>query len=215
MYTPSSAVALQGRVSIGRRPLLIRLYMHNIYNAMFISVLSAKGDLPGNSSALSLPYDLQAGSDVTEKGRRGEEEEEKGERRVSYSLLSFKNLQGESGENHSEDSDGHGHHHWRRHRRCASCCCRVIVRNEQWEQGWRMDAARSYDEAAIGLYGVKAKLNFPLSDYNVEQILQRQRINTESNVTAAAENQTKEEQYGSRETSTKDKRRKMEIGESK
>ncbi|KAK1557443.1 hypothetical protein Q3G72_024711 [Acer saccharum] len=65
MYTPSSAVALQGRVSIGRRPLLIRLYMHNIYNAMFISVLSAKGDLPGNSSALSLPYDLQAGSDVT------------------------------------------------------------------------------------------------------------------------------------------------------
>ncbi|KAK1557305.1 hypothetical protein Q3G72_022110 [Acer saccharum] len=77
------------------------------------------------------------------------------------------------------------------------------------------DAARSYDEAAIGLYGVKAKLNFPLSDYNVEQILQRQRINTESNVTAAAENQTKEEQYGSRETSTKDKRRKMEIGESK
>ncbi|KAK3206821.1 hypothetical protein Dsin_020867 [Dipteronia sinensis] len=35
------------------------------------------------------------------------------------------------------------------------------------------DAARSYDEAAIGLYRVKAKLNFPVSNYNVEQILRR------------------------------------------
>ncbi|KAK2642512.1 hypothetical protein Ddye_024275 [Dipteronia dyeriana] len=76
------------------------------------------------------------------------------------------------------------------------------------------DAARSYDEASIGMHGVKARVNFPLSDFNVEQILQRQRINTETNVAAAAENQTKE-QYGLRETSTKDKRRKMEIGESK
>ncbi|TXG59439.1 hypothetical protein EZV62_014012 [Acer yangbiense] len=50
------------------------------------------------------------------------------------------------------------------------------------------DAARSYDEGAIGLYGYKAKLNFPVSDYNVEHILRRQQMNTETttaNTTAA------------------------------
>ncbi|KAK2642509.1 hypothetical protein Ddye_024272 [Dipteronia dyeriana] len=47
------------------------------------------------------------------------------------------------------------------------------------------DAVRSYDEAAIGLYGVKATLNFPVSDYNVEQILRR--MNTETNVAANEE----------------------------
>ncbi|KAK1588468.1 hypothetical protein Q3G72_023639 [Acer saccharum] len=43
------------------------------------------------------------------------------------------------------------------------------------------DAARSYDEGAIGLYGYKAKLNFPVSNYNVEHILRCQQMNTETN----------------------------------
>ncbi|KAK4840338.1 hypothetical protein QYF36_006198 [Acer negundo] len=47
------------------------------------------------------------------------------------------------------------------------------------------DAARSYDEGAIGLYGYKAKLNFPVSNYNVEHILRRQQMNTEATTTTA------------------------------
>ncbi|KAK3222196.1 hypothetical protein Dsin_009221 [Dipteronia sinensis] len=42
------------------------------------------------------------------------------------------------------------------------------------------DAARSYDEGAIGLYGYNAKLNFPVSNYDVEHILRRQQMNTET-----------------------------------
>ncbi|KAK3222184.1 hypothetical protein Dsin_009209 [Dipteronia sinensis] len=47
------------------------------------------------------------------------------------------------------------------------------------------DAARYYDESAIGLYGYNAKLNFPVSNYDVEHILRCQQMNTVTTATTA------------------------------
>ncbi|KAK2657467.1 hypothetical protein Ddye_010519 [Dipteronia dyeriana] len=48
------------------------------------------------------------------------------------------------------------------------------------------DAARSYDEGAIRLYGYNVKLNFPVSNYDAEHILRRQQMNTKTTATTTA-----------------------------